>query len=119
MIAVQGKGSDPLTRAWKTKTRIIPISNPATSASAMKVGDPLDGELTVSLVFQSGGFFSSVSDKKMSQAQALLAKHEGIFVELSAAATVATLPLVFTKLPNKAKIVLILTGSGLKEAANK
>jgi threonine synthase len=116
MIGVQGKGADPLTKAWKTKSKIIiPIKNSKTSASAMNVGNPLDGKLTLSLISESKGFLLSISDKEMKKAQVLLSQNEGILVELSAAATVAALKLVFKKITKKVKIVLILTGSGLKE----
>lgn len=116
MIGVQGKGANPLTKAWKTKNKIITIiKEPKTAASAMKVGNPLDGKLTLSLIMESNGFLVSVSDKEMKKAQTLLAQNEGILVELSAAATIAALKLVLKKISKKAKIVLILTGSGLKE----
>ncbi len=120
MIGVQGSGADPLVKIWNSKNKkIIPFSNPITSASAMNVGNPLDGKLILSLISKSKGFILSVTDKEMKKSQDLLAKKEGIFTELSGAATIASLPIVLEKFPQKSKIVLILTGNGLKEADNK
>ena len=113
-IGVQGKGSDPLTEAWKNNFLAYqPIKTPKTIASAMKVGDPLDGKLTLSWVYETQGMMVSVSDKEILKSQKILAQEEGLFVETSAAATVAAL--IKNKVDTKLKVVLILTGSGLKE----
>ena len=113
-IGVQGFGADPLTAAWKNNKPICAIRKPKTIASAMNVGCPLDGKLTLDLVRASDGALVSVTDKEITAAQQFLARIEGIFVESAAAATVAALPKI--PQPNQcAKIVLILTGSGLKE----
>lgn len=113
LIGVQGSGADPITRAWIQKKPITKIKEPKTIASAMKVGDPLDGKLTLSWIKKTDGTVCSVLNKEILAAQQLLAKSEGIFVETSAAATVAALK----KLPYMPrKLALILTGNGLKES---
>lgn len=111
-IGVQGNGADPIYKAWKTNSSIIRIIDPLTTASAMNVGNPLDGELTLQLIQKTNGMMLSVSDKEIIQAQCLLARTEGIFVEKTAAATIAGLIKVENKNQN---VVLILTGNGLKE----
>ena len=111
-IGVQGKGADPIYKAWKTNRSIIQIAEPSTIASAMNVGNPIDGDLTLQRIQKTNGMMLSVSDEEIVKAQRLLAKIEGIFVEKAATATVAGL----TKIKNKNQtIVLILTGNGLKE----
>ncbi len=111
-IGVQGKGADPLTVAFnKTLSPIIPIKEPKTVASAMRVGNPLDGDLTLSWVRKTKGQMLSVSDEEIFFAQKLLAVTEGIYVEPAAAATVAIIPKL---LERKKCMTLILTGSGLK-----
>ena len=112
-IGVQGQGSDPIYNAWKNKSKIIPIDNPKTIASAMKVGNPLDGNLTLKWIKKTNGVMLSVSNKEIVNAQKLLAKQEGINIETSAASTLAAF--WQNKINTKLKIVLILTGSGLKE----
>ncbi len=60
----------------------------------------------------------SVNDESINNAQKFLAKNGGIYVEKSAAATLAGLIKVRNK-AQKLKVVLILTGSGLKESIDK
>lgn len=111
-IGVQGKGADPLTIAWnQTLSPIVAINKPLTVASAMNVGNPLDGKLTLAWVRKTKGIMLSVNDEEILAAQKLLAQTEGIFVEPAAAATIAALK----KLPNRTmNLVIILTGHGLK-----
>jgi len=111
-IGVQGKGADPLTQAFlQTLKPIKQIRNPQTIASAMCVGNPLDGDLTLAWVRKTRGKMFSASDEEILSAQKLLATTEGIFVEPPSAATIATLE----KIPGNLKnLVVILTGSGLK-----
>ncbi|KKP67539.1 MAG: Threonine synthase [Candidatus Roizmanbacteria bacterium GW2011_GWA2_35_19] len=112
-IGVQGKGSDPLTQTWEENSptlRLIEV--PQTVASAMKVGAPLDGRLTLNWVKETNGMILSVNDGEILKAKNLLAKTEGIYVETSAAATLAAL--IKSKIYSL-KVVLILTGNGLKE----
>lgn len=113
-IGVQGKGSDPLTKAWKNNTLMYRyIVTPKTIASAMKVGKPLDGKLTLNWIKKTNGMMLSINDKEILTAQKILSEKEGIYVETSAAATIAAL--IKNKINKKLKVVLILTGSGLKE----
>ncbi|MCL4364483.1 threonine synthase [Patescibacteria group bacterium] len=114
-VGIQGTGSDPIAKAWKNNSQSLQlIETPKTIASAMKVGSPLDGSLTLSWVRETNGMMLSVDDEKITKAQQLLAQKEGIFVETSAAATLAGLIKINNKI-RSLKIVLILTGSGLKE----
>jgi len=112
-IGIQGLDSDPIYKAWTNKKKIVPIKNPQTIASAMKVGDPLDGELTLDWIKKTEGTVFSASDNEIIDTQKLLAKQEGIFVEKSSSATL--IPLNQNKLNKNLKIVLILTGNGLKD----
>ncbi|HEX7041939.1 MAG TPA: threonine synthase [Patescibacteria group bacterium] len=111
-FGVQGKGADPLTISFeKTLSPIIAMEKPKTIASAMNVGNPLDGEITLTWVRKTNGAIFSVTDEEILAARKLLAQTEGIYVEPSAAATVA----VLEKLPNRTmNLVIILTGHGLK-----
>ncbi len=111
-IGVQAKGADPITKTWqKNSFKIFPLKKPKTIATAINVGNPLDGALTLEWIKKTKGTILSVNDKEIISAQKLLAQKEGIFVEPAAAATVAAL----IKIPNtNLSIVLILTGHGLK-----
>lgn len=114
-IGAQGKGADPIYQAWQKKLTVVqPILQPKTIASAMKVGNPIDGSLTLQWVKKTKGLMLSITDQEIIKSKKLLALQEGIFVETSAAATLAGLIKIKNEL-TKLKVVLILTGSGLKE----
>ncbi len=111
-IGVQGKGADPLVQAFnKTLSPFTPIRNPQTVASAMNVGNPLDGEITLYWIRKTKGQMISVTDKEILSAQKYLATTEGIFVEPAAAATIVAL---FKLSQRTTNLVVILTGHGLK-----
>ena len=61
---------------------------------------------------KSNGFAESVTDREIVDAQVLLAREEGLFVEPSGAVSVAGYLKVRRKLGGK--IVCVLTGHGLK-----
>lgn len=85
-----------------------------TAGSAMDVKTPLDGKLTRSWIKKTKGSMIDVTEKELKVAQRLLASTEGIYIETSSAATVAGLQ----KLTDQSflkNVVLILTGSGMKE----
>lgn len=113
-IGIQAETVNPIERAWKSKKEIVPQQNTQTIASAFNVGNPLDGYLVINWLDKTGGNMFTVSDEEILRAQKLLAITEGIFVESTAASTLAGI------LKNKQKfqdqcIVIVLTGSGLKE----
>lgn len=111
---VQGVGADPIYQAWKSNTSILRYMKVKGVAGAMRVGNPLDGELTLAWVRKTKGLMMSVSDEEIISAQKLLAISEGIYVETAAAATVAGLQL-HSQAGKGNNVVLILTGSGMKE----
>lgn len=82
------------------------------AGSAMNVSNPLDSNLTTALITKTKGAFIAVKESELFEGQELLAKTEGIFVETSSASTVVALKKISRNFKN---IVLILTGSGLKE----
>ena len=114
-IGVQGKGADPIVKAFNANNSIEPVNSPTTIASAMNVGDPLDGQLTLDWIKQTKGQIISVTDKQIKTAQKLLAITEGLYVETASAATLAGLIKLKTNIKTLSNIVLILTGAGLKE----
>lgn len=117
---VQGMGADPLFQAWKNSTKIKSVINPQTIASAMNVGNPLDGDLTMEWVRKTNGRLMVVTDAEILAAQKLLAKTEGIYVESAAASTIAGLIKVSSHPAkpnsNNKVVALILTGIGMKES---
>jgi len=113
-IGVQAETVNPVEKAWRTSQPILPLKNTKTIASAFNVGNPLDGQLTLDWVKKNNGKLIVVSDAEILAAQELLAKQEGLYIESTAATSLAGLLKIQETLKNQ-KIVLILTGSGLKE----
>lgn len=118
MIGIQAAGSAPVYY-----NRII--SEPETIASAIRIGHPASWEGVRTALHASEGAVDIVTDEEIVEAQILLASKEGIFVEPASAASVAgflkchskvrcaTCP--FTVPKENAKIVLTVTGHGLKD----
>jgi len=113
-IGVQAEKVNPIECAWRTKEKIAPMQNGQTTASAFNVGNPLDGYLVLNWLEKSNGQMLAVADQKIIDAQKLLATKEGLFVETTAASTLAGIVKNKQKFHNQS-VVLILTGSGLKE----
>jgi|TARA_B110000263_G_scaffold78636_1_gene68624 threonine synthase len=96
------------------------IKNPATIATAIRIGNPSSAKLAKEAIKNSKGEFLKVSDKEIINAQSLLASKEGIFCEPASAASFAGLIKKINsglEVRDK-KIVCILTGNGLKDPGN-
>lgn len=121
MIGVQAEGSNPIAKAFMNGTvSIVGEKSPKTIAGGIAdglVGYEQDGEYTLKICRESGGAVYQVGDEEIVEAQELLAKEEGLFVEPSAAAAMAGV--VKGCRENKFKendyIVVVLTGHGLKD----
>lgn len=118
IIGVQAKGADAVVQSFNKKLKeVLPIKNPSTVCSAISVGDPLDGLLILNALRESKGTAVSVDDNSALEAEKLLAKTQSTFVEPAAATTLAALQQMAEqgKVDKDEKIVLVLTGAGLKD----
>lgn len=120
MIGVQATGCSPIARAYKLGLEhVSPEQNPQTVAGG--IGDGLqgysaDGTYTLDIIRQSGGLCIDVSDEEILLAQSELAKEEGIFVEPSAATSLAGWKKAFAgKEMTDTSALLLMTGHGLKD----
>jgi len=93
------------------------VENPATVASAIRIGNPASWQGAVKARDESGGIIDAVTDDEILEAYHKLASQEGIFCEPASAASVAGLmKLHRTGWDLKgSRIVCIITGSGLKD----
>jgi len=102
------------------------IEKPDTIATAIRIGNPASWQGANNAVSESGGCIDIVSDEEILAAQAWLAANEGIFVEPASAASVAGLLKCHSNarcsscpfasaLRSGAKVVLTVTGHGLKD----
>jgi threonine synthase len=90
--------------------------NPTTSAPGLRVPSPFAGRQMLGVLRASGGEAIAVGDDAIHEAQRLLARLEGLWTAPEAAATVAALIEMTTRhaVSTDARVVLVLTGSGLK-----
>jgi threonine synthase len=118
MLGIQAAGSAPVYF-----DRVF--DHPETIASAIRIGHPASWEGARTARSESGGHIEIVTDEEIVEAQKLLASREGIFVEPASAASVAGLlrchrsercaECPIQRIPDGAKIVLTVTGHGLKD----
>lgn len=120
MVGVQAKGCSPISQAYENGEKLVKSEDsPKTIAGG--IGDGLvgyseDGTFTLDIIRDSDGLCLSVSDEEILTAQRDLARKEGIFVEPSAAASVAAIQaLSKVRNINDKSVLLMLTGHGLKD----
>ncbi|KUO42639.1 MAG: threonine synthase [Candidatus Hadarchaeum yellowstonense] len=118
MVGIQAKGASPIVKAIKRGLDTFePVEKPETIATAIRIGNPVNGPKAIRAIRSSGGTAESVSDAEIIKAQKLLARLEGIGVEPASAATVAGLK----KLARRGEIarddcvVCVATGHLLKD----
>ena len=110
MWGFQAEGAAPIVRGEAVK-------NPETIATAIRIGNPASWQQAVDARDQSGGLIDMVSDEEILSAYRLVAAKEGVFVEPSSAAGIAGLIKYkgANKLPKDKRIVITVTGNGLKD----
>ncbi len=110
MMGFQAEGAAPIVRG-------VPITNPQTIASAIRIGNPASWQSALEARDQSGGAIDMVSDDEILDAYRLIASREGIFGEPASAASVAGLMKMVNQGLNLSgqRVVCIITGSGLKD----
>jgi threonine synthase len=117
-VAVQAAGCAPVVKAWVENARVTtPWENPVTQAAGLRVpSPPFAGRQILELLRESDGCALAVSEAVIVEAQKLLARMEGIWTAPEGAATVAALLRLKDegKVDKGGKIVLLLTGAGIK-----
>jgi threonine synthase len=116
-IGVQAAGCSPIVRAFGAgRTRIARFPKPRTIAHAISNPDPPGGNLVLRFIAENHGSMIAVSDPEILSAQRLLAEYEGIFCDPASATTLAALlKMARSKaFSGRERIVLVITGSGLK-----
>ncbi len=110
MIGFEAEGAMAIVKG-------IPIKNPETIATAIRIGNPASWESAVNASVESGGQINYVTDDEILNAYRMIASREGVFAEPASAASIAG---VF-KLKSQGyfsggeKVVCVLTGHGLKD----
>ena len=118
MIGIQAKGASPIVNAVKNnRNEIIPIENPETIATAIRIGNPVNAPRALKAIKESKGYAEAVSDEEIIEAQKLLARKEGIGVEPASAASIAGLKKLLEEgiIDRDEKVACIVTGHALKD----
>ena len=97
-----------------------PIKSPQTVATAIRIGNPASWDGATNAVKESNGHIGKVTDEEILSSYKLVARSEGIFAEPACAAPLAGLIHCIRdgKIPSGSKIVVTLTGHGLKDPDN-
>jgi threonine synthase len=119
LVAVQSEGSSAIVDALLGDGVIRPVEV-RTLADGIAVGRPRDPVRAMRAVRHSNGLGLKVTDGELLEAQMLLARETGVFVEPAAAASLAGLVRLAAQghIDRKDRVVLLLTGSGLKDTAS-
>ena len=116
-VSVQAEGCAPVVQAWAAgKETTTAWENPVTHAAGLRVPSPFAGRQMLKVIRDTGGEAIAVSEAAIVEAQRLLARLEGIWTAPEAAATVAALAIMKEagRLAGDARVLLVLTGAGLK-----
>jgi len=118
MVGIQAEGAAPIANLIKRGFGDIEFVNrPETIATAIRIGSPVNWKKAVRAIKESGGMAETVSDDEILEAQRLLAKYEGIFVEPAGAASAAGLMRLAREglIGRDELVVCVATGHGLKD----
>lgn len=119
LVGVQAAGSSPLVSAWEQGRQgwdMQPVAV-STQADSICAGLPRDRNKALAAVRETDGAFISVEDEEILEAIPIIARDTGVFCEPAAAAGAAGLARMVRKgdIDRDERVVLLLTGSGLKD----
>ncbi|MGQ9720228.1 MAG: threonine synthase [Candidatus Jordarchaeum sp.] len=119
MIGIQAEGSAPIANAYKKGEREVTfVEKPETVATAIRIGKPVNWEKALRAIYGTErGMAETVSDGEILEAQKMLARTEGIFVEPASASTIAGLRKLIMngEIHRSERVVCVTTGHGLKD----
>ena len=118
MTAVQVKAGASLAQAFlQSKDEVLPVKVGPTVAGSILSAYTDYGPLALRVLTESDGSAEVVDDRRILEAQELIAKKEGIFTEPSGAAAVAGLVKMVEedKVDRDEVVVCLVTGTGLRE----
>jgi threonine synthase len=118
MTGIQAEGSMPIVDAIKRGLdKFVPVKKPETIATAIRIGNPVNGPKAIRAIRNSKGTAESVTDEEIIAAQKMLARLEGIGVEPASASTVAGLKKLVGMgvIDRGEKVVCVTTGNLLKD----
>lgn len=118
MIIVQAQNNSPIVSAVKQgRKEVIPFTNIHTVAEAITTGNPMGGNEIIDKAYKYGWLAESVKEEEIIESQKRLAE-SGFFVEPASATSLYAIKKLSEsgKIEKSASVVMILTGSGLKDS---
>ena len=118
-VAVQAEGCAPVVKAFHDGAETTAAwDDPTTHAAGLRVPSPFAGRQMLRILRESGGDAIAVSERAIVEAQHRLAQLEGIWTSPEGAALVAALTVMKDRadVTADARIVIMLTGAGIKYA---
>jgi len=116
LVAVQAEGCKPIVEAVNGDGT-VKFVEPNTIADSIAVGIPRNRLMAVRDIKESKGFGLAVSDEEILEAIKYLGTEQGIFAEPAGSTAFAGMikALKEEKISNKDKVVVLVTGNGLKD----
>jgi threonine synthase len=117
IVAVQAEGCAPVVKAWREgAANTSAWDNPTTHAAGLRVPSPFAGRQMLDVLRDTRGDAIAVSESAIRDAQRLFARLEGLWTAPESAALIAALIEMKERgdVTAGARIVLVLTGAGLK-----
>ena len=120
LMGIQAEGSAVLAKAWKSGTEEIEPIVPTTLADSISVGIPRDRIKALRAVRETGGEYIAVSDDEILDAMRILARGAAVFGEPAGVTGFAGLRKALRegRVRPDEKIVVLVTGNGLKDVAS-
>lgn len=122
MVGVQAENCSPIISAYKQNKKYV-VAWEKADTIASGIADPLigydqDGTMTLDVIYKTNGMGVAVSEDELINAVYELGSLEGIFAEPAAAASWAGYKKLLRdkKITRKDKVVLMITGHGLKQS---
>jgi threonine synthase len=118
MTGIQSEGSMPIVDAIKRGLdKFVPVKKPETIATAIRIGNPVNGPKAIRAIRASKGTAEAVSDVEIIKAQKLMTRLEGIGVEPASASTIAGLKKLVRRgtVKRDERVVCVATGHVLKD----
>lgn len=118
MTGIQAEGAAPIATAFRKNTMdMVPVENPETVATAIRIGAPVSSIKALRAIYDSNGYSETVTDDEILAAQLELARKEGIGVEPASAASITGLKKLVEEgeVDKGEQVVCIVTGHLLKD----
>jgi len=115
LVAVQAERVSPIVQAWENGWDHIPAVTPTgpTLAEGAAIPRPVRDKRILQALRESGGLAVAVSEDEIGAAQAVMA-HHGYYIEPTSALAYAGFLQLKDRIGVEERVVLTLTGSGLK-----